>query len=136
MPTAAAPPSKKKLWAGRILSAIPVLMLVFSGVGKLLMPPAVAEGFTRLGLPQSLGLGIGILEIAVAVVYAIPRTAVLGAILVAAYLGGATATHVRVGELPQALGGAVLLGVMAWIGLYLREERLQALVPLRKQPNV
>lgn len=120
--------SKKKLWAGRIISAVPVLMLLFSAGMKLVKPPAVIEGMARLGYPEHLALPIGILELAVTVLYVIPRTSVLGAILIAAYLGGATATHVRLGE-PFVV--PVILGVLAWIGLYLREERLKPLVPLR-----
>src|SRR5438876_11320464 len=90
--------SKKMLWAGRILSALPVLMLLFSGVMKLMKPAAVLEGFVGLGYPESLTVGVGIVEIACAVLYVIPRTSVLGAILLTGYLGGATATKVRIGE--------------------------------------
>jgi len=90
--------ANKKVWAGRIISALPVLLLLFSGVMKLMKPPAVVEGFAHYGLPMSLALGIGILEIACTVVYVIPQTSVLGAILMTAYLGGATATNVRVGD--------------------------------------
>jgi hypothetical protein len=96
---------------------------------KLMKPPMVVQGFIDLGYPEHLALPIGILELSVAVLFLIPRTAVLGAILVAAYLGGATATHVRLG---QPFIGPVILGILAWIGLYLRDERLKALVPLRK----
>src|SRR5438876_3687406 len=85
--------SKKMLWAGRILSALPVLMLLFSGVMKLVKPAAVLEGFVGLGFPESFALGIGIVEIACAVLYVIPRTSVLGAILLTGYLGVLTATQ-------------------------------------------
>ena len=121
--------SKKMLWAGRILSALPVLMLLFSGVMKLVKPAAVLEGFVGLGFPESFALGIGIVEIACAVLYVIPRTSVLGAILLTGYLGGATATHVRIGE-PFFI--PIVLGVLVWGGLYLRDERLRALLPLRQ----
>jgi len=121
--------SKKMLWAGRILSALPVLMLLFSGVMKLVKPAAVLEGFVGLGFPESFALGIGIVEIACAVLYVIPRTSVLGAILLTGYLGGATATHVRIGE-PIFI--PIVLGVLVWGGLYLRDERLRALLPLRQ----
>ena len=126
---AAAPVSKKMLWTGRVLSALPVLMLLFSAAMKLAKPPAVLQGFLHFGYPESLLLGLAVVEIACAVVYAIPRTSVLGAILVTGYLGGATATHVRVGE---AFFIPVLLGVLAWAGLFLRDSRLRALLPLRK----
>ena len=130
--TQAAPVSKKMLWAGLIISAIPVLMLLFSGVMKLVKPAAVVEGFTQLGYAESVAVGLGILELACTVVYLIPRTAVLGAILLTGYLGGATATHVRVG---QPFFIPVALGVLVWLGLFLRDERVRALLPLRSAPS-
>jgi hypothetical protein len=121
--------SKAALWTGWIMSALPVLMLGFSAVLKLLNPPDVRDMFATLGWPEQYTLGLGLLELGCAAVYVIPRTSVLGAILVTGYLGGAIATHVRIGELmvvPQ-----VALGVLAWLGLYLRDPRLRALIPLR-----
>src|SRR3954462_6719396 len=91
-------PSKKRLWAGRVISAIPVLLLLFSGVMKLMKPAAVLQGFAHYGYPESSIITIGLVEIACTLIYAIPRTAILGAILVTAYLGGATATNVRVSD--------------------------------------
>jgi hypothetical protein len=123
-----APVSKKMLWTGYIISALPVIMLLFSGVMKLAKPAPVVEGFVRLGYPESLALGIGIVEIACVIVYVIPRAAVLGAILLTGYLGGATATHVRIGE-PFFM--PIILGVLVWGGLFLRDARLRALLPLR-----
>ena len=128
--TQMAPVSNKTLWAGRIISAIPVLLLLFSGVMKLMMPPSVVEGFTHFGLPLNLAVLIAILEIGSAIVYAIPRTAVLGAILMTGYLGGATLTNVRVGDPSYVM--TVLLGVLVWLGLYLRDARLRELLPLRR----
>jgi len=127
--THTAPVSKKMIWAGRIMSALPVLMLLLSGVMKLVKPAAVVEGFARLGYPESLTVGIGIVELACAALYVVPRTSVLGAILLTAYLGGATATHVRIGE-PFFM--PILLGVLVWGGLFLRDERLRVLLPLRQ----
>ncbi len=124
-----APISRKMLWAGYIVSALPVLMLVLSGVMKLVKPAPVIEGFVRLGYSEDLAFGIGVLELACTLVYVLPRTAVLGAILLTGYLGGATATHVRVGDPFLA---PVLLGVLVWGGLYLRDGRLRALVPWRR----
>jgi len=131
MPSAAqtAPVSKKRLWAGRIVSALPVLMLLFSGVMKLIKPAAVVQGFAHFGYPESLAFAIGILELACTVVYVIPRTSVLGAILMTAYLGGATATNVRVGD--PLFFIPVVLGMLVWGGLFLRDDRLRALILLR-----
>ncbi len=123
-----APVSKKRLWAGRVISSLPVLMLLFSGAMKLIKPAFLVQEFVRLGYPESLALGIGILELSCTVVYVIPRSSVLGAILLTAYLGGATATHVRIGD---PFFGPVVLGVVVWVGLYLRDGQLRALVPLR-----
>lgn len=122
--------SKKMLWAGRVVSALPVLMLLFSAALKLMRPPEVLQEFGRLGYPESLIVGIGILEILCTVVYVIPRTSILGAILVTGYLGGATATHVRIGDV---FIGPVLFGVLIWAGLYLRDARIRALIPLRSR---
>jgi hypothetical protein len=124
------PVSKKMLWAGCILSALPALLLIFSGALKLLKLPAVVEGFAHYGYSEDLIVTLGILEIGCTLVYAIPRTAILGAILMTGYLGGASATNVRVGDPSFIL--TVLLGVLAWAGLYLRDERLRALIPLRR----
>jgi DoxX-like protein len=93
-----APCSRKMLWAGRTASALPIVMLLFSGGMKLVKPALVVQEFDRLGHPECLVLGIGFLELASTVVYMIPRTTVLGAILMTAYLGGATATHVRISD--------------------------------------
>ncbi len=130
--TQAAPVSKKMLWAGGIISALPVLLMVFAGAFGVLKPSIVASGFVRYGYPEKLLLPICIVEIACAIVYVIPRTSVLGAILLTGYLGGATVTHVRVGE-PFYL--PVIVGVLVWGGLYLRDGRLRALIPLRSQPG-
>jgi len=123
------PASKKKLWAGRIISALPVLLLLFSGVMKLMKPPSVLQGMAGYGYPESLIVVIGLLEIACTVIYVIPRTSILGAILLTGYLGGATATNVRVGN--PAFIMTVILGGLAWVGLFLRDDRLRALIPLR-----
>jgi DoxX-like family len=126
-----AQPSKKMIWTGRVISALPVLMLLMSGVMKLAKPPAVVDGFKQLGWPERLALGLGILEIACTIVYLIPQTAVLGAILLTGYLGGAIATHVRVGDPIGKWAMTVLLGVLVWLGLFLRDQRLRVLIPLR-----
>jgi len=126
----AAAPGKRTLWAGRILSGLVVLLLLMSGVMKLAAPGQVLPDFTgKFGYSGSALLGIGLTEVVCALLYAYPRTAVLGAILVTGYMGGATATHVRIGE---AFLPAVLVGVFAWAGLFLREPRLRALLPTRQ----
>lgn len=119
---------KKRMWAGRILSALPVLMLVFSAVLKFMKPASVVEGFARYGYPEDLIRILGILELLSSVIYVIPRTSVLGAILMTGYLGGAIATNVRVGD--PSFFIPVLLGVLVWGGLYLRDGRLSALIPV------
>ncbi len=130
MPTETHPlfSSKKALWAGYIMAALPVLLLLMSGTMKIIAPPNVIEGFVHLGYSESLAFGIGIVELLCVVLYIIPKTAVLGAILLTGYLGGATASHVRIGE-PFHM--AVLLGVLVWGGLFMRDARLRALIPLR-----
>ena len=127
--TQAAPVSKKMLWAGRIMSALPVLMLLFSAVGKLAKPAAVVQGFAQFGYPENLLLPLGIVELLCTLIYLIPRTSVLGAILLTGYLGGATATHVRIGD-PSFIT-PVIAGMMVWGGIFLRDERLRALLPLK-----
>jgi hypothetical protein len=124
--------SKKGLWAGRIISAMPALFLLFDGVAKLVKPAPVVEATVRLGYPESVITGIGIVLLVCTVAYMIPRTSILGAILLTGYLGGATATHVRVGAplFPVLFPG--LLGVLIWGGLFLRDARLRDLIPLRK----
>lgn len=126
-PTAAGG-SRTMVWAGRVLSALPALMLLFSAGMKLAGPPALADGFKHLGYPLSMAVGLGILELSCTLLYLIPRTAVLGAILLTGYLGGAVATHLRVGD---PFIAPALLGVVVWGGLFLRDARLRALIPLR-----
>ncbi len=120
--------SNTSLWAGRILSALPVLLFAFTGMFSLLKPAAVQQGSVHYGYPDGVLLRIVIVELACAIIYAIPRTSVLGAILMTGYLGGATATHVRVGE-PFFV--PIVVGIVVWLGIYLRDKRLRALIPLR-----
>ena len=122
------PASKKMLWAGRVLSSLPVLLFAFTATFCLLNPAAAAQGFAHYGYPDGAMLRISLVELACAIVYAIQRTAVLGAILMTGYLGGATATHARVGE-PFYL--PIIVGIVVWLGLFLRDARLRALIPVR-----
>jgi len=126
--TAAPAPSKKMLWVGWIMSILPALLLFFSAAMKLSRNPQAVEGFTRYGYPAQAILGIGLVEVLCTVLYLVPATAVLGAVLLTGYMGGAIVTHLRVGE-PFFL--QALIGVLLWGGLYLRDERLRALLPWR-----
>ena len=122
------------VWTGRVLSAVPVLMMFLSGAMKISRNPHVIESFVdKFGFPPSALVPIGLLEIACAVIYLIPRTAVLGAVLVASYFGGAVATHVRMSD-PSAFA-PVMLGIFAWGGLYLRDARVRELLPLVRRPR-
>lgn len=129
----AAPISKKQLWAGRIISALPILFLLVDGIMKLVKPPVVVSGTVELGYTESVIVPLGILLTLCTVLYAIPRTSVLGAILLTGYLGGAVATQVRVGNpVSTHILFPVYLGVLIWLGIYFRDERLRSLVPLTK----
>lgn len=121
-------PSKAAWWTGCILSALPVGLLIFSAVMKFMKTPEVVEGFTHLGWPDSLAYPLGAIELVCTLLYVIPQTAVLGAVLSTGYLGGAIATHVRIGEPFHIQAG---LGVVVWLGLFLRDPRLRKLLPLR-----
>lgn len=123
--------SRNRIWAGGITSALPALFLLMDGVMKLIKPAPVVEATVRLGYPESAILAIGIVLLISTILYLIPRTSVLGAILLTGYLGGATATHVRVGASWFPVLFPVILGALVWLGLYLRDGRLRALIPLR-----
>lgn len=125
-----APPSRGMIWTGRVLSAVPTLLLLFFGGLALKHPPEMVQGMEKFGWSGSQITLLGTLEIVCAVVYAIPQTAVLGAILMTGYFGGAVATHVRIGDpgYPMAIGTAVV----AWLGLWLRDPRLRQLAPFRR----
>lgn len=127
-----APVSKKIHWAGRIISALPVLFLLMDGVMKLFKPAVVVETTVKLGYQDAVIVPLGIVLLTCTVLYAIPRTSVLGAILLTGYLGGAVATHVRVGEGLFPISFPIIFGVLIWGGLFLRDTRLRALLPLRK----
>lgn len=120
--------SKAARWVGWIIGVLPALLLVMSGVMKLVKSADVVKGMADLGLPDRLALPLGVVELACTVIYLIPQTAVLGAILLTGYLGGAIATHVRLGE---GFVVQTLLGVVFWLGVYLREPRLRTILPWR-----
>ena len=123
--------SNKRLWGGRIMSGLPALFLLMDGIMKLVKPAAVVEGTVKLGYPESVIVGLGLVLLASSLLYLVPRTAILGAVLLTGYLGGAVATHVRVGDPIFNVLFPVLFGALLWGGLWLRERRLQDLLPLR-----
>jgi hypothetical protein len=121
--------SKRQLWAGRILAGVAVAFLFMDSAMKLMRAPVVLEGTAQLGYPTGVIFGLGVLLLACTLLYAVPRTSVLGAVLLTGYLGGAIATHVRVGNpLFSHVLFPVYLGVMLWGALYLRNQRLRALL--------
>jgi len=132
--TQIAPASKKRVWTGRIISALVVLFLLFDSAIKLMKLPPAVEGTARLGYPVTLVLPIGLVLLICVVIYVIPSTSVVGAILLTGYLGGAVASNVRIGN---TLFGYVLfpvyVAVLLWTGLLLRDDRLRELVPLRSE---
>jgi hypothetical protein len=119
------------LWTGRVFSALSILFLLLDGIMKLFKPAFVVEATVQLGYPESTIVGIGIVLVASTVLYIIPRTSILGAILLTGYLGGAVATHVRVGGGWFPIVFPVIIAAFVWGGIYLRDERLRALIPLR-----
>jgi hypothetical protein len=119
----------KIVWTGRVISALVSLLFLFSGFMKLKGGPELSEGMAHLELSESLVIPLAILEISCVVIYLIPATAVLGAILLTGYLGGAILTHLRVDD-PFVV--QIVLGIFVWLGVYLREDRLKALLPIRK----
>lgn len=123
----------KKPWTGYILSGLAVLFLLFDAIGKILKPAVVVEGTLELGYPESVITGIGITLLICTLLYVWSRTAILGAILLTAFLGGAVATHVRVGNpLFSHVLFPVYLGIFLWAGLYLRDVTLRSIFPLRR----
>lgn len=121
----------RALWAGRMMRAFVVIVLVADGTIQLFAPTQIASMLQETGFAMDLTQVVGPIILACAILYAIPATAVLGAILVTGFLGGAICAHVRIGELgssPEII--ALLLGAMTWSGLYLRDPRIRAILPL------
>jgi hypothetical protein len=125
--------SKTSLWVGRIVSGLPALFLLVDGGMKLAKPAVVVEATTKLGYSESVIIPIGIVLIVCTILYLIPPTSVLGAILLTGYLGGAVATHVRTGEGAFPVVFPIIFGALLWLGLYLHDVRLRALIPLRSK---
>ena len=122
--------NKALTWTGHVISGLVCLMLMFSASMKLMNSKEVTDQFVdKLGYPADLTFAIGIVEISCVILYLIPQTAVLGAVLLTGYLGGAVATHVRIQDNFLA---PVIGGVLVWLGLYLRDSRIRALLPFRR----
>jgi hypothetical protein len=124
--------SNRMLWAGGIVTTLVVLFLAFDAVTKIIRVAPVVEASEKLGLPPYTILGIGMVLLACTVIYTIPQTAVLGAILLTGYLGGAAAIHVRAGSGVFPVAFSIAFGVLAWVGLVLREPRLLKMILLRQ----
>ena len=125
--------SPRQIWIGRVLTGLAVLFLLFDAIGKLMRPAAVVEGTTQLGWPVSVILPLGIVQLVCLILYLYPRTSVLGAILWTGYLGGAVATHVRIGNpLFSHILFPTYIAALLWGGLWLRDRRLRALLPISK----
>ena len=137
MPTTAetAPVSKPALWLGRVLSGLVILFLLFDGTIKLVPWPVVTETMDRIGYGSSetLARSLGVITLVCTVLYAVPATSIVGAILLTGYLGGAMASHLRIGDplFSHTLFG-FYLGLMLWGGLWLRDGRLRSLMPFRR----
>ena len=123
--------SKGTLWAGRIISALPALFLIVDGAMKLFKPAPVVEATVRLGYSENLIIPIGVVLLICTAFYLVPKTSVLGAILLTGYLGGAVATHVRAGEGAFPIVFPIIVGGLLWLGLYLRSPSLRVMVPIR-----
>ena len=119
---------KAVYWAGWVITVLPAVALVMSAVMKFMRPTEVVEGFIHLGWPDQLALALGIVELTCTILYVIPGTAMLGAILLTGYLGGAIATHVRIEE---GFVAPIIIGLLIWLGIYLREPRLREILPFR-----
>jgi hypothetical protein len=122
--------SRKAVWAGRVLSGLAVLCLIFDASVKVLKSPFAIEATTQLGYPESVVVALGLIEIACLMVYLIPNTSVLGTILWTGYLGGAVATHVRVASpLFTHTLVPIYMATLLWLGLWLRDNRVRAVLP-------
>ncbi|MGA3090037.1 MAG: DoxX family protein [Terriglobales bacterium] len=130
------PLSKPSLWPGGILSALVVALLILDGVTKILALPQVVDAFVRLGYPVGLARVIGTVLLVCVAVYAVPSTSTLGAILLTGYLGGATEVNLRAGNPLFQIPFPVLFGMLVWLGLFLRDRQLRALVPLRRTRTI
>jgi hypothetical protein len=128
------PAPRTRLWAGRIISTLAVLFLLFDGITKVMKSAPVMAATVQLGVPKNLVPVVGIILLVCTVVYSIPRTSIFGAILLTGYLGGAVVIQMRVGNPLFETIFPVIFGVLVWGGLFLRDDRLRLLIPLRTWP--
>ena len=131
-PTLREIPSRQRLWMGRILSGLIIAFMVLDIGGHFAMPGPVLQAFQKLGMPYRMGLEIAILGLIATVAYAVPRSAVLGAVMLTGYFGGAISIHLRAGSTPFECVFPAILGLITWAGIYLREPLLSRLIPLRR----
>ena len=127
----AAPVSKGMLWSGYIISGLVVLFMIFDGVTKVMKVPQVIQASAKIGYNATTVVGIGATLLVCTALYVIPRTSILGAILLTGYLGGAVDANVHSGTALFNITFPIAFGVLVWLGIYLRDQRLRALVPLR-----
>jgi hypothetical protein len=123
--------AKWQLWTGRVLAALAVLFMLFDAAGKFMMPASVVQACARLGFPINLSPTLGVLLTLSTLLYAIPRTAVLGAVLLTGYLGGAVAIQLRAGSPLFETVFPAIFGIVIWAGIYLRDRRLRQVFPIR-----
>jgi hypothetical protein len=125
--------SKAAIWTGRIISGFVTAFMIFDGVIHILRPAPVVEAFAKLNFPLRFAVPLAVIELLALLLYVIPRTAILGAILLTAYYGGAVAIQLPTGN---SLFGEILFpvyfGILLWAGIYLRDEKLRALIPFRR----
>ena len=126
------PVSNAMRWTGLVTSGLPALFLPVDGVMKLFKPAVVVDTTVQLGFPEAVILPLGVVLLACTILYLLPHTAVLGAILLTGYLGGAVATHVRVQDGAFPIVFPVVIGALLWGGLVLRDPRLAALLPMSR----
>lgn len=127
----AANPRGKMFWIGWALTLLPALFLLFGAINTLLLTDQAREGMTEMGYPESAARPIGAVLLVCVALYLFPRTAVLGAILLTGYLGGAVATHVRAGDPLHLTLFPAVFGIIVWLGLFFRDTRVRALTPWR-----
>ncbi|HZY61117.1 MAG TPA: DoxX family protein [Edaphobacter sp.] len=124
-------PSKPLLWTGRILSILAVLFMLFDAISHIVKPAPVVQAFAQLGIPLHLAITLGIIQLVCIVLYVIPSTAVLGAVLLTGYLGGAVAIHLRIGNPAFECTFPIIIGIIFWAGLLLRDPALRTIFPVK-----